>query len=75
MAVARRATIYRRSDQASYPVAHVDRRGFKTSYVFELESRGYGEENSSTKGKFTEALIVFVLKQTDEGTAMAEVCR
>ncbi|GGE02488.1 hypothetical protein GCM10011390_21700 [Aureimonas endophytica] len=27
------------------------------------------------KSKFTEAQIAFVLKQTDEGTAVAEVCR
>jgi len=27
------------------------------------------------KSKFTEAQIVFVLKQADEGTAVAEVCR
>ncbi|KTQ97529.1 transposase [Aureimonas ureilytica] len=28
-----------------------------------------------TKSKFTEAQIAFVLKQADEGTAVAEVCR
>ncbi|WP_153005352.1 transposase [Aureimonas ureilytica] len=27
------------------------------------------------KSKFTEAQIAFVLKQADEGTAVAEVCR
>ena len=27
------------------------------------------------KSKFTEAQIAFILKQADEGTAVAEVCR
>lgn len=34
-----------------------------------------GQESSIKASKFTEAQIAFVLKQADEGTSVAEVCR
>jgi putative transposase len=33
------------------------------------------EEDSMKRSKFTEAQIAFVLKQVEEGTSVAEVCR
>ncbi len=36
---------------------------------------GRGEENSMKASKFSEAQIAFVLKQAEDGTAVAEVCR
>ena len=36
---------------------------------------GRGQESSMKASNFTEAQIAFVLKQADEGTAIAEICR
>ena len=33
------------------------------------------KENSMKKSSFTEAQIVFILKQAEDGTAISEVCR
>src|SRR6201995_1632732 len=35
----------------------------------------WDEENSMKASKFTEAQIAFVLRQAEEGTSIAEVCR
>jgi len=43
--------------------------------IFHLCSRDREKEISMKASKFSEAQIAFVLKQADEGTTVAEVCR
>ena len=43
--------------------------------IFHLSSRYREKEDSVKRSKFTEAQIAFILRQAEEGTAVAEVCR